>query len=451
MSEQHATYSLARLIAWLLASLFIAFELLAAGAVVLFLMAPMAQRAANDLAGLMLLSAQTWSELPPETRADFEIELAEKHELSLKESDQGEEHQDWHGIYMYYLELALANRTGAMQHLSHSLKDGEDWFWATLPSGNTSISVGFPARRIGTHPLQAMLLSLAGGLALAIVAAIWFAKKITRPLAQLEAAASQVGQGETPALLPESGPRELARLAQRFNQMARQVQALLASRTTMLAGISHDLRTPLARIRLALALLEEQANPALISRIEVAIDEMDRLISDVLTLSRDLSGQSSEIVDVSKLARQFAANAPRGSLNLSIPDDPVTIVVRRLALQRTLGNLIENALRYGAGQPVLLSIENNEEEIRIGILDRGPGIPIHLLEEVFLPFQRVEASRSPETGGSGLGLAIVRQLANANGWHVALTQREDGGLAAWLQIPIKRFTPSVSAATAPAL
>ncbi|MDD2885379.1 MAG: ATP-binding protein [Dechloromonas sp.] len=459
MTPAASNYSLARQTAWLLATLFIVFECLAASAVVLFLMAPMAQRAADDLAGLMLLSAQTWRELPPETRADFEIELASQHTLSLSEHAPGEVHHEWHGVYLYYLEHALAQKTGEMRHLLHSQRDGEDWLWAKLPSGNTSLAVGFPARRIATQPLRAMLLSLIAGLALAILAALWFARKITQPLAQLETAAAQLGQGETPTQLPESGPRELAQLAQRFNQMARQVQELLAARTTMLAGISHDLRTPLARIRLALALLDKQAKPALVQRIEADIDEMDRLISDVLTLSRDLSEHACETVDLKVLVQQLATSVSSKRLQLSIPEQTVIVQARRLALQRIISNLLENALRYGAEQPVQLRIETHPHALLIGLLDHGPGIPDALLDDVFLPFHRVDASRSPQTGGSGLGLAIVRQLANANGWQVALSNRNDGGLAAWLSLPIdqeasdnrqKQATQSAKPTRAPA-
>jgi len=177
VSEPATAPSLARHHARLLAAVFILFELLVAGAVVLLLMAPMARRAADDLAGLMLLSAQTWSELPPETQTDFEIELANTHLLMLNQTAEGEVHEEWHGFYLYFLELALEQKTGWMQHLSHSVRDDESWFWATLPSGNGTLAVGFPERRVGTHPLRAMLLTLAAGLVLAILAALGLARK----------------------------------------------------------------------------------------------------------------------------------------------------------------------------------------------------------------------------------------------------------------------------------
>ena len=431
------SFSLARQNAWLLALVFIVFELLAASAVIVFMMAPMARRAADDLAGLMLLSAQTRSELPPGTRADFELELARTHQLWLRETTPGEAHDRWHGVYIHFLEAALANKVGRMQHLSHSVADKEDWFWATLPSGQGTLAVGFPTWRVGTQPVQALLITLGAGLVLAILAAIWLAKRITWPLARMERAVAKVGLGEAPEFLPESGPSELATLARRFNQMARQVQELLASRTTMLAGVSHDLRTPLARIRLALALLEERPTPALIARIDHDVEEMDRLIGDVLNLARGLSSETPEEIDLVEMAREFGSHESGDRLDVAVPHASLQVHVRPQALRRVMGNLVDNALRYGDSKPVELRIEERGTEVCIGVLDRGPGIPESQIEAVFRPFHRVETSRSPVTGGAGLGLAIVHQLVTANGWRIALHNREGGGLAAWLCLPMQ--------------
>ncbi len=436
MKDASRSFSLARQNAWLLAAVFICLELVTAGAVIVFMMAPMARRGADDLAGLMLLSAQTRSELPPSTRPDFEIELEQNHLLWIQENLPGEATDDGHGIYIRYVEYALAAKTGKMQHLSRTAVDGENWFWASLPSGQGQVAVGFPSRRIGTHPVQALMMTLGIGLTLAIVAAFWLAKRITRPLARMEVAVTQVGLGEVPELLPESGPIELAALARRFNQMAMQVQELLASRTTMLAGISHDLRTPLARIRLALALLEERPAPSLIARIEMDVEAMDRLIGDVLNLARGLVSEVPEDIDVIDLLHQLERHEYAREVRVISPSLALHATVRPLALRRVLANLIDNALRYGDGQPVELVVEGGGEELRISVLDHGPGIPEEQLEWVFQPFHRVETSRSPVTGGTGLGLAIVRQLANANGWRVELRNREGGGVSASVAIPL---------------
>jgi two-component system osmolarity sensor histidine kinase EnvZ len=430
VKDDTTSSSLARQNAWLLALLFIVFELLVAGAVIALLMVPMARRAADDLAGLMVLSAQTRSELPPDTRADFELELAQTHGLWLRDKAPGDTHDEWHGVYIYFLEQALATKIGRMQHLAHAVVDGEDWFWATLPSGPGSLAVGFPTSRVGTQPVQALLITLGSGLVLAILAAIWLAGRITRPLARMGEAADKVGLGEIPALLPESGPRELAVLAKRFNRMARQVHELLAARTTMLAGISHDLRSPLARIRLALALLEVQPTPALIARIDRDVEQMNDLIGDVLSLARGLASEAPEDIDLGRMVSQIASNEYEGRVEVVVPEQSVRISARPLALHRVLCNLIDNAVRYGEGKPVQVRVTHDSGNVRIGVLDCGPGIPEDQLRAVLQPFHRVDESRSPTSGGTGLGLAIVQQLAIANNWQITLENRTAGGLAA---------------------
>jgi two-component system osmolarity sensor histidine kinase EnvZ len=422
--------SLARQYALLLAAFFVAFELLMAAAVVGLLMMPMARRAAGDLAGLMVLSAQTWSELPPETRPAFEVELANNHVLALRADMPAEGQDPIHGPYLYFLEEALAEKTGDRLHLVTEVIDGQTWYWVSLPSGDGRIAVGLPHDRIGTQPLNTMVVSLVGALAMALIAAAWLARRAVGPLARLEQAAARVGRGEVPELLPETGPRELATLARRFNAMARQVRELLAARTTLLAGVSHDLRTPLARMRVALALLEKRPTPKLYARLEADIEEMDRLIGNVLDLARGLASEATVDVDLRALLHELAGSD--GRVAVSSPD--LRVEVAPLALRRAIGNLIDNARRYGGVAAIDVVAEARAGEVRIGVLDRGPGIPEHQLAAVFEPFHRLDAARSPAIGGAGLGLAIVRQLADANHWQVALTPREGGGLAAWLTL-----------------
>ena len=427
--------SLAQQNALLLGLVLIVFELLAATAVAAFVMAPMARRSTDDLANLMVLSAQTWSELPPATRPDFELELAHTYLLALRAEPPNLGHDEWHGAYPYFLEAALAEKTGRVQHLVRETIDGEVWYWASLPSAGTGLSVGFPLRRVGAQPFTAILVSSAIGLILALLAAAWLARRSVIPLARLEQAAAKVGRGEVTELLPETGPRELATLAYRFNEMARQVRELLVGRTTLLAGVSHDLRTPLARMRLALALLEEKPTPKMIARLEKDIEEMDRLIGQVLDLARGMERGAAAEIDLLSLLTEMAAGAPDGRVQVSVTPQPCRFLAPPSTLRRVIGNLLDNALRYGGDLPVALVGVMSDKVVRIGVLDRGPGIPPEQLSAVFQPFHRVETSRSPATGGAGLGLAIVRQLADSHGWQVDISPRPEGGLEAWLALP----------------
>lgn len=420
-----------------LALVFVLFEVLAALTVIYLLMLPMALRATSDLAGLMVLSAQTWSELPPETRPAFEQELTASHGLTLADAPPtNATRSTWRGIYLRELEAQLAARTGgAVDLVSVDAAGADPWLLAGLPGGGRTLWLGFPRSRIGPQPLAAALLTLATGLVLAGLAAWWLGRSTVAPLRRFDAAAAILGRGATPGLLSETGPRELASLAHRFNQLARQVHDLLEARTTLLAGLSHDLRTPLARMRLALEMVQRRPDPDWIERLETDVDEMNRLVGNVLDLARGLGSEAASSVDLRALLEDLADRAWEAGAEVDVRCPDLRISAPPAALRRVLGNLLANAQRYAGDGPVELRAESREGACLIGALDRGPGIPEEQIEAVFRPFHRVDSSRSPVTGGSGLGLAIVRQLAQANGWQVWLENRFDGGLAAWVRVP----------------
>lgn len=428
--------SLARQNTRLLTAALILVELLVIGAMLQFLMLPLAKRSADDLAGLMLLSAQTWAELPPQTRSAFEFELLESHALALRADLPAVAPDEWHQPYFYLLEAALEDRTGYKQHLTREVIQSEVWYWTSLPAGEGWLAVGLPQKRIGTQPLAAFVIVLVGGLVLAAFFAFWLARRITKPLQKIEQAAGQVGRGEQPGLLPESGPRELATLSRRFNEMAVQVRDLITARTVLLAGISHDLRTPLARMMLALEMLKAAPSEALITRLEADVEQMNLLIGNVLDLARGLEHEACVLIDAGEFLGILADEQGSVDNRISVSSSPGSINLPPLATRRVVENLVQNAFKYAPGSLVELVCEITDGDWRIGVLDRGPGIPPAKIEAMFQPFQRLEPSRSPATGGSGLGLSIVRSLAHANGWRVELLPRDGGGLAAWFS-PIK--------------
>jgi two-component system osmolarity sensor histidine kinase EnvZ len=227
----------------------------------------------------------------------------------------------------------------------------------------------------------------------------------------------------------------VAALSRRFNAMAEQVRQLLAARTTMLAGVSHDLRTPLTRMRLALEILKDQPDPTLIERLEYDIEQMNLLIGNVLDLARGLAHETSVLIDLPNYLARVGADHGTLADPVKVNCPPGQISAPPVALQRAIGNLIQNAHRYAPGG-VDLVVHLAPDQCRIGVLDRGPGIPPEQLEAVFQPFFRLDASRSPATGGSGLGLAIVRELARINGWQVTLQARPGGGLQAWIELRV---------------
>jgi two-component system, OmpR family, osmolarity sensor histidine kinase EnvZ len=416
-----------------LALALIVFLALALGALAYFLIVPIAQRSADDLSALMVLSARTWAELPPATRADFARELVEEHGLTIAEADTplaGAAAS--HLPYMRFLEAGLTRRSGARVAVHTTAIDGRDWYWAEVPAGGRLLRIGFGRERIGARPPEAALALLAAGAALILLTALLLVRRLTQPLAQLAAASAAVGRGVKPAALPETGAQEIAQLARSFNRMAREVQELLDGRTTLLAGISHDLRTPLARLRLAVAMLPAGADPGLIAGIERDLDSMDRLIGRYLALARGMIDEDVEVLDLRELIDKCVSDARRagGAVRWS-PGAPCQCAVRPTAFERILANLLDNARRHGGGDT---EVEHrcDADGAVIRVLDRGPGIPAAQRDDVFRPFHRFDTARA--SGGSGLGLAIAHQLAEANGWRLDLLARAGGGTEARLVI-----------------
>lgn len=418
----------------ILAATLLVFQLAALGALAYYAIVPLGRQATGDLAALMILSAKTWVELPPETHADFARELLEQHALTIAPAAEPPPETASYLPYRLLLEQALSRRMG--QDITVRVAADPERYWADIPVAGQTLRVGFSRNRIAVRPPFALGSISVALLLLAAMTAFLLARTLTRPLAGLVRAAGVVGQGGIPEPLPESGPAEIAALARAFNRMARDVQELADNRTTMLTGISHDLRTPLARLRLAVEMLSPNADPALVAGIERDIAVMDRLIGQYLDLARDLNAETPERLDLRELVDQAVSDARRAGANVSWqpPPQPCPASVRESALQRVLGNLLDNARRYGGGAPIDVTCEHDGSKLVIAILDRGRGIPVSERTAVFRPFYRVESSRSGATGGTGLGLAVARQLSEWNGWKIVLAPREGGGTAARLTI-----------------
>jgi len=411
-----------------LALAFIVFQAAAFWVVHRTLIVPVAERSADDLAGLIVLSAQTWVELPPETRGAFERELARRHGLRLTTVDVGATADAPQFAFRPQIEAALSRRTGSDVALQGV--PGKEAAWLEIPLGGHDLRVGFFPDRYAVKPPLAAIAVAALGAFLSLLTALFLVRRITVPLARAAQAASQVGAGELPAPLPETGPAELAELARRFNTMAAEVRNLLDNRTTLLAGISHDLRTPMTRLQLNLEMLRDAPTAVRIDRAVADLADMNKLISGYLELARTTQAETKVRFDLAGLLEEAAADA-----GLPWPGvAPCEVEAGRLAVRQIVSNLIQNAQRYGGGMPVELALECTDKLARVIVRDAGAGIPEDQLEKVFRPFYRLETSRSQATGGTGLGLAIVRQLAETNGWKVSLTNRASGGVEAVLEM-----------------
>lgn len=427
-----------------IAAAMLALLLFFSGVVIYFILVPVARQASTDLGALIVLSAQTWVELPPHTRPDFVDELRSRHGLALLPAGAPLTAITLKTPYMRFLEEALAARAGEATRLMVDPTQ-DAWLWVEVPMADHTLRIGFPHDRIGAHPPTALFMLICGAGIITLITSLLLVRRLTRPLSRLASATSRFGRGQQPESLPEEGPEELKLLARNFNRMTDQVRRLLTNRTTLLGGISHDLRTPIAQLQLAMELLQDDNDQALLDGMRRDLKQMDQLIGRTLELARGLedNGREHEERDLAALVAEILHDSThrKKSIHWSAPA-PCIRRISPVALRRVLANLLENALRYGGDQPIIVQLRCRENAVWIHILDRGPGIPEEQLEAVFQPFYRLEGSRSRATGGSGLGLAIVRQLCDRHRWGIELKPREGGGTDACLTLPEVHSNPA---------
>lgn len=300
------------------------------------------------------------------------------------------------------------------------LRDGS---WASFAFVAPPLRVAWPVHLL----VEALVLML-----LVIVVSVVAVRRATRPLALLASAADELGANIHRAPLREDGPDEVRRAARAFNSMQARLKDYIEDRGRILAAIAHDLKTPLALLRLRTEALSGDAQ--LKARFEGDLQRMERLVAETLDFVRTLdSPEAAQPVDMQALLETLKADSTALGWQVEITGSAKPYPGRVQALQRCITNLIENAVRYGKRAHVAL--EDADAALRIRVRDEGPGIPEGELERVFEPFYRLEASRSRATGGTGLGLAIARTIARAHGGNVTLRNADGGGLEALLTLP----------------
>jgi len=258
------------------------------------------------------------------------------------------------------------------------------------------------------------------------------ARTITRPLADLAAAAEAVGRGARFLPLRETGARELRDATRAFNTMQERLNRYLDSRTRVLSAMSHDLRTPLTRLKLRTESLDEER---LRDRFNADLDEMNRMVTGALSLFKGLNhDEPPQPVRIELLLQDLCKEFAEIKASVVVTGGTAMPVnVRPDSLKRCLTNLLSNAVKYGASAAVI--VEEDAADVIVRVLDEGPGIPEAMLERVFEPFFRLEGSRNIDTGGTGLGLSIARDIAQAHGGSLVLRNRTPRGLEAILRLP----------------
>jgi signal transduction histidine kinase len=267
-----------------------------------------------------------------------------------------------------------------------------------------------------------------------VVALYVTARSITRPLSELAHAADRLGRDVRQPKLEEKGARELRDAARAFNTMQDRLHRYLDSRTRVLAAMSHDLKTPLTRLRLQVETLVE---PSIQARLGKELDEMENMVRGALALFRGLDDDEPlGPIDINALLATLQSEFAEMGANVTVQGHALhPFLGKSRALRRGLTNLVANAIKFGTRAMMLVE---DGAALVIRVRDAGPGIPSDELERVFEPFYRLESSRNRDTGGTGLGLSIARDVAQAHGGSLALTNLPEGGLEALLTLPRRR-------------
>jgi signal transduction histidine kinase len=293
----------------------------------------------------------------------------------------------------------------------------------TFDSRQPAQTEGWPYRL-----LFSLLVLLFAVVVVSLVAVRW----ATRPINALADAADELGRNINSPPMAEKGPVEVVRAARAFNTMQARLAVYIRDRTRVLAAMSHDLKTPITRLRLRSELLDD---PELRLKFTGDLEEMESMVGATLDFLRGMeNGEPVQPVDAMALLESLQADMAEMGGRVTVEGEARSpFPGRPQALKRCLANLLENAVKYGKSAGVV--IDDNDSRLEIRIQDEGPGLPQSELEKVFEPFYRVEGSRSRETGGTGLGLTIARSVAEAHGGSLVLRNRAEGGLEAVLILP----------------
>jgi len=301
-----------------------------------------------------------------------------------------------------------------------------------------SAMLRFIATRSQTYASNShiFLLWMVGSSVILLTVAILFLRNQIRPILRLAEAADDFGKGRPiPDDFRPRGAREVRQAAQAFLEMRDRIKTHVDQRTTMLAGVSHDLRTVLTRFKLELALLGESAE---IRSLRSDVNEMQHMLEDYLAFARGDGGEEAKPANLSELLEEIVEEAQVYDTSIELKlrkrTEALVLPLKRQALKRAITNLVSNAVRYG--DKVVIRAAKEAEWVRIEVDDNGPGIPAAERENVFRPFYRIDKARNQDEGNSGLGLAIARDIARSHGGHVTLGTSSIGGLRAVISLPI---------------
>lgn len=394
---------------------------------------PRAKQLSRQIISVVNLTRAALISVEPSKRRDFLLQLNKEEGIRIYPAEPDEQIKKQRELpIMPLIRQEIRLHLGADTELVTEREDFQAT-WVSFYIDNYKYWVAIPRAQVG-KPLTwqwigwaalALLLSLAG--------AYWIVSLINRPLRQLAEAAHEIGKGAAPIPIQEYGPSEIRTLSRAFNHMNQDLQRLNKDRALLLAGVSHDLRTPLSRLRLAVEMIEQYADPAIQQGMVADIEDMDAIIRQFLDFAKDGENETLQHGDlnalITEICMKFAQRDQAVTCQLSVLP---SLAFRPMAMQRLVSNLIDNAFHY-AGSHVEIHTRQENRLTIISVLDRGPGIPETEAERLLQPFTRLDSSRTGKIG-SGLGLAIVARIAALHHGHVQLLPRTGGGLEARVEL-----------------
>ncbi len=345
-----------------------------------------------------------------------------------------EQGQPLRGLLERTLGKALDERVG--RPFSINTRVAHEWYEIRVEMPNGVLSVMSPERRLFTPTSYIFILWMIGSAIVLFAVAILFMRNQIRPIKRLAAAADSLGKGRDVLNFKMEGATEVRQAASAFLLMRERIQRQITQRTEMLAGVSHDLRTPLTRMKLALDMVAEMSgcDPE-IEELMADVAEMEAMIEGYLAFARGEGAELVQPTDLSRLLNETAASARREGTEVTLSVEPLmTLPLRPNAMRRCVANLLSNAGRHAG--TAWVRAERRGGAIEIIIDDDGPGIPAAAREDVFKPFFRMDRSRNLATGGSGLGLTIARDVVRSHGGDITLDDSPYGGLRAIIRLPL---------------
>ena len=394
---------------------------------------PRARQISQNLISIVNLTRSALVNSQPELRRELLSDLAEREGIQVYPSDPEERLSPPPDEAVLNLVRQLVRRQLGEDTRFASEREGKPGLWLSFHIDDDEYWLRIPRRRVEREIALRWLGWGVLALALSLLSAYFIVSRLNRPLRALATSAAAIGKGKTPEPLSESGPEEIRTLSHAFNEMSRDLARLDADRALILAGVSHDLRTPLSRLRLGLEM--SGADPQLKDGMTADIEEMDRIINQFLDFARTDGGEPPQRADLTAIASEVAEHYRRHGRSVATELATVPqLHLQTMAMRRVVLNLVDNALRYGE-KDVGIAVRTDNGSVVLAVSDRGPGIPASEVERLKRPFTRLEAARS-DKGGAGLGLAIVERVARAHGGNLQLLPRPGGGLLAEIRLPL---------------